>query len=151
MGTQTDQLATSLAGDTKDCCSDGSPTYSEIQQMLIESQNFTIRLLCEKIDVLHQSPFGSSLNPQAEVFVPSAVAPQFAQACPASDTSQQAQEICLSELIPSEDSLAAGLVPPLCNSPGLSGALSAVPGNLSNELDLLATDTNEESDAGPAY
>ena len=75
MGTQTDQLATSLAGDTKDYCNDGSPSYSEIQQMLIESQNFTIRSLCEKIDVLHQSPFGSFLNPQAEVFVPSAVVP----------------------------------------------------------------------------
>ena len=46
VGTQADTI---VAGDTKDCCSGDAvcPTYPEIQQMLIESQNFTIRVLGE--------------------------------------------------------------------------------------------------------
>ena len=105
MGTQTqiDQPATFVIGDSKDSCSGvaatadvGSPTYSEIQQMLIESQNFTIQLLREEIDTLQHFPFSSFLNPQAEAFIPSTDGPQLA---PVSSVLQQAQEICLSELI----------------------------------------------------
>ena len=100
VGTQT-EIAPFLVRDTRDSCcgtsaagDKGTPTYSEIQQLLIESQNFTIHLLCEKIGNLQHPPFGSVLNPHAEVFFPST------DALP-----QPAQKICLSELIDAEDSL----------------------------------------------
>ena len=104
-GTQTEQPADfpSGDGDAKDCCNDTvqGPSYTEMQQMLIEAQNFTIRLLCEKNGVIYHSPFCSRLNPQAETFVPSVDAPPPAQDRPTNDTRQPAQEVCLSELIPS--------------------------------------------------
>ena len=99
VSTQT-EIASLLPGDARDSCcgtstadDKGTPTYSEIQQLLIESQNFTIHLLCEKIGNMQHPAFGSVLNPNAEVFFPSTVA--------------QPQKICLSELIDAEDSLPA--------------------------------------------
>ena len=72
--------------------------------MLIDSQNLTIQLLYEKIDLLQFSQVGNilipqtghSLNPQADIFIPSC---DFA---PEDVTS--AQPISLAELIPAEDS-----------------------------------------------
>ena len=76
---------------------------------MIESQNLTIQLLCEEIDNLQHSTFGSYLNPDAEIFIPSTDAQPPAQPTPVPDSTVllQAQEIRVSDLIPTEDSLSA--------------------------------------------
>ena len=47
-----------------------SPTNPDVQLMLIEAQNMTIQLLCEKIAWLSATPFCSTISPQAETLFP---------------------------------------------------------------------------------
>ena len=103
VATQTDQALAETVGLPQ----------PDIQQMLIDSQNLTIQLLCEKIDMLHFSRIGNilnpqagpPLNPQADIFIPSCdFAPEdFTSAQPISLAELfEPSPLCLSELIPAD-------------------------------------------------
>ena len=120
-------------------------TYAkpDVQQMLVDSQNITIQLLCEKIAWLQAVPFISSLRPEAEVYIPAPLAPQLAH------------NINLSELIPAEESSGVAadsdtFVKPLhdvcaprnCED-AEAAAFSAEPETLIIELEQLANDADK--------